>query len=161
MNVVVPFVEIRPETEKALNASGWPWKGYYVGDADDSYYWLLDELWEIGETFVVIEHDIVVGPKTLDELEACRGEWCSFGFPYMGSPSHHGLGCVKFSKRLIARNPKALHRAGNRQDHGHPQRHWCRLDAWLQMEMRPEPRCFHEPPVGHAKEDSHASHGCA
>ena len=65
------------------------------------YWQLLDVLWHRGESFVLIEHDIVVTPAVIGSLARCREPWCAF--PYLQLPGNPvtGLGCTKFSARLL------------------------------------------------------------
>jgi hypothetical protein len=75
---------------------------------DDSYYKLLETLWEKGESFTVVEHDIIVHPGAIQDLENCAEPWCVF--PYYCSVGWitDGLGCTKFSAEFIAQNPLFL-----------------------------------------------------
>jgi hypothetical protein len=123
----------------------------YVGARDDAYWELLNGLWSKRQSFIVVEHDIVVRANTLVELENCPYEWCSFGAPYFGGV-YHGLGCVKFSDTLISRHPKALeHVAVHPPDAKHPPKHYCRLDAYLQEELSSEYRHCHETVLEHVR----------
>lgn len=159
MRLVVPYTSLRPETAEALDASGLPREEIQVDDGD-GYCRLLSDLWEAGETFAVVEQDIVVSPETLPALAGCTGDWCGFPFPYLASDAYYGLGCVKFSAALLARIPDAMGRVALMHDETHPPRHWCRLDGWLQQVLREsgEKRCEHMPPVGHLHR--YPSHGC-
>ena len=161
MRVVVPFTNLRPETEKALAASGWPYETVDVSNGDDAYYWLLYRLWAEGATFAIVEHDIVVGPSTLSDMAACNKDWCGYAAPYWGG-NHVGMNCVKFSAALIARHPDAMDRIANMSDPKHPPMHWCRLDCWLQSHVLRlyETHHIHAEVLGHAKERLVPSHNC-
>ena len=163
MRVVVPYAGSpwRTEVGHALRAAGNPtfeWPD--VSGSDRAYFDLLSELWRDGESVIVIEHDIIIHPTALDELSACPHDWCGFPHKY-GNTITYGLGCVKFSAALIARNPDAMQRVGVMFDAHHEKRHWCRLDAWLQGCVLPgngEVKCCHETVVGHL--GSGCAHGC-
>ena len=165
MRVVVPHTNLRPETRDALTATGHSWTPVDVSGSDTRYWRLICDLWEAGEEFIVVEHDIVVRPDTLSELEACPSEWCAFGAPYFVG-THVGMGCVKFSASLIARAPMAAWNAGQRStDANHPPGHYCTLDHWLQWVELPKwaIRHVHEPPLGHIRDTPglpQPSHGC-
>ena len=109
----------------------------------------------------VVEHDIVVGPDTLAELDACPHDWCAFPYSYING-YHHGLGCTKFSAALIGRNPAAFRQVGTMSDQNHPERHWCRLDGWLDIVLRRNGEAIHShwPLVEHRTDTAHSSHGC-
>lgn len=145
----------------ALDATGWSYDRCFVGGSDRAYYDLLSDVWTAGETFCVIEHDIVVHPNTLDVLADCERDWCGCRYQY-GPALTSGLGCVKFSAALIARHPDAMERVGEMSDALHPPKHWCRLDLWLNLGVLFDGgeglRHEHEPPVLHL--NSACSHGC-
>lgn len=163
MRVVVPTTDLRPETEAALDVSGWSWESVDVSSSDEAYYQLLAELWAAGETFAIVEHDIVVGPETLNQLADCYSDWCVAPYPYFVG-LYPGLGCMKFGDTLLRRWPQALQEVGEMADGTHPRRHWCRLDAWLCdrfLQSHNENRCVHEQ-VGHVRNTAAIgpAHGC-
>lgn len=159
--VYVPFTGLEEQTIASLERTGHPYETVFVGGYDGAYWELLNDLWCAGDSFIIVEHDIVVMPHTLTELEACPESWCSFGSPYIGGNVYHGLGCVKFGAALIARHPGALDRVALRSDAQHPPKHWCRLDAWLQgHELNGERRHFHDTVLPHIKRVLRPSHGC-
>jgi hypothetical protein len=160
MYVVVPYARnpLAQEVIDALEATGVNCHPVDLSGSDRAYFDLLSSLWVVGETFCLVEHDIVIHPTALDELSTCPNDWCAFPYPYGGPKLAYGMGCVKFSADLIARNPDAMLRVAVLSDEKHPARHWCRLDAWLQGCVLPsngEQRCEHETPV------KHLERGCA
>ena len=160
MHVVVPATNLRREVVDALNETGHGYRIVDVSSTDRAYYDLLSGLWADGESFCVVEHDIVIHDTALAELENCPGDWCGFAHRYIDDVGY-GMGCVKFSAALIARNPDALARVGVMFDARHPKKHWCRLDAWLQGAVLPfagEERCGHSRIVTHLGHGS--AHGC-
>lgn len=164
MKTIVPYVgEVRYAVCEPLLGKDVTFED--VSASDESYWQLFDELWRKAQTFAIIEHDVVVRPDTLDELEGCEHDWCAFTIPYVGQ-EYAGLGCAKFTSELIARVPDALAQvAGIPGDATHPPRHWCRLDAWLQgvLEQAGERKHVHGPPLGHRdgeEEYIRPSHGC-
>lgn len=162
MRVVVPFTDLQPETAVALDATGYEWEAVDVSDSDEAYWSLLAGLWSDGETFTIVEHDVVVVQNAMRQFEECYGEWCAFPAQYVNGP-YAGLACTKFSAALIARNPQAVVKAGELYDSTHPPRHWCRLDAWLQRQFAGERRCFHVPVLRHIRDykgHPQPSHGC-
>ncbi len=164
MRVICPFTELEPETRDAIDLTGRQCEYVDVSGSDDAYWALLAELWKAGREFCIIEHDVVPGRGSLDELEDCPGDWCSFAVAY-GTGAHAGLGCVKFSTRLLGQLPYALERIEARCDDTHPPKHWCRLDAWLNEYLRNHEQrpCIHIPALTHLRDEEgpvQPSHGC-
>jgi hypothetical protein len=154
ITVVMPYTRLRPEVVQAL--TGWDVAFVDVSGSDEAYWELLAGLWAKGASFVVVEHDILVRPDTLDELLACHEPWCSFQVPYVGR-LYAGLSCAKFSAALIARHPNALNIVGEIEEPPeHPRKHWCRLDSWLQayvLNPGGETMHVHGPPLEHVRDD--------
>lgn len=157
-HVVVPFTELRAETSAALQGREVTYSPMLT---DESYFELLSDCWAAKRSFIVVEHDIVVEPWTIDELAACPEDWCSMGYPYRGDPAAHGLACTKFSDRLIARYPDLFKLIGRFGDEKHVERHWCRMDAWMWIALTNQGEKRHEHPgvVGHLG-PQFPRHGC-
>jgi hypothetical protein len=161
--VIAPYTRQRPEVVKALATRVVEFCD--VSGSDDAYWTLLDRLWGEGETFCVVEHDVIARPDALDQLANCSSSWCAFEVPYVGI-TYAGLSCAKFSSELIARYPDALNAISELSDKEHPAKHWCRLDSWLQgyvLHPGGEHMCVHGPPLEHVRDedgDSSPSHGC-
>jgi hypothetical protein len=168
MRIVLPWTGIceasrcdKSDVRDAVEATGREIDWRHVGKADRDYFDLLSELWNEGEAFCIVEHDIVIHPTALDELDNCSHDWCGFPHEYMGCGLQWGLGCVKFGADLIARNPDAMLRVAVMSDATHDRRHWCRLDAWLQGCILPnagETKHQHETVVRHLGRG--CAHGC-
>ena len=112
--VVVPFAlagKAQPwplaAVRLALDQDGWKPEFRHMTHGE-SYYGLLLELWHSRKTFIVVEHDIVVWPGALSQLESCPEGWCTF--PYYCSVGwiKDGLGCTKFSAAFIEKHPDLL-----------------------------------------------------
>jgi hypothetical protein len=169
--VLVPFTALRAETIVALGNSNIAYELVARPITDDAgYFHALDEAWtptpehEV-EPFIVVEHDIVVRPDTLHELLDCPEDWCAMPYPYLDKPEAWGMGCVKFTDRLICRNPWLFREIETQGDRDHPPGHWCRMDSriWTYLTNRGEQRHDHPGPalghVGHPGKGSSA-HGC-
>ena len=157
MTVAVPFTELRQETVVALHGE----EVRYAPMIDDESYWqLLSDLWRIGNSFTIVEHDIVVGEGTLDELAACPYDWCAMAYPYRDDTAY-GLACTKFSRQLIARHPDLMDIVAKMSDETHPPKHWCRMCAWLSLVLGRlgEVRHEHSEMVGHVGAQ-YPRHGC-
>lgn len=163
MRVVVPATDRSPHlgaVRDALNAAGVAHE-VHLCHGDTGYWRLLAALWARAETFVIVEHDVVVDAGTIVELADCGREWCAAPYPYL-SGTIVGLGCTKFAAALIRRVPDAVERAGALTDAGHPARHWCRLDAWMQRALRDSGEFLHfdHTPVGHLNRSGRPAHAC-
>lgn len=157
MNIVCPFTEVAPETSGALA----PYDVRYVEmDADDAYTGLLLGLWAQGETFVLVEHDIVPWPGAIEDLWGCPQPWCGFPYPFMGG-MHNGLGCCKFGASLVVDHPSTIADTLTESNNVHPRGHWCNLDDRItrQLHRRGVTKHPHLPTVGHVNADR-SGHGC-
>lgn len=154
--VVLPYTRLRSEVVQALAGDGQDVSMVDVSGSDEAYWQLLADLWSKGAGFIVVEHDVLVRPGALDELDRCHHPWCSFQVPYVGRV-YAGLSCAKFSAALIARYPDALDVIAELSDEDHEPKHWCRLDSWLQSHvLNPggEIMHVHGPPLGHVRDES-------
>ena len=150
---------ISPETVAALDASGFAWEPADVSASDTSYTRLLEALWGAGEPFALVEHDIVPHPGALAELLGCPRPWCAFSYQ-LGSITHAGLGCTRFSAGLLAAVPDAVERTWAESTGVHPPGFWCALDDRLSRVLRGAgfAQHVHEPQVTHL--NPVPSHGC-
>ena len=92
-----------------------------------------------GETFLVVEHDIVIHEGLVEEFEACEEEWCSSPYTYFDQPvttSGGGLGCTKFSSQLMHRWPEMIRQAMEIPYPGHEPWHWCGCDFRIYTLLR-------------------------
>lgn len=159
MRVFCPYTEISPATRAALDSSGCEWiEAEVAGDA--GYWMLLDWLWQQGEDFAIVEHDVIPAAGALASFEACGNDWCSCPYPYLAG-TYAGLGCTRFRARIMATHPDLMEVvAGISTDENHPPKHWCRLDAYMRnaLMQRGERQCVSHPEVGHPSRSP--SHGC-
>lgn len=112
-----------------------------MADAD-SYRLLLRDLWQQGDAFTLVEHDVVPTDEQLDALELCDEPWCHFGYcPGDWVPT---FGCARFSRELIA---------GTRGVWDDPTWPWCQLDAKFAVYARGVgwKNHWHYPHVLHAR----------
>jgi hypothetical protein len=78
MRVVCPYAgSVHPRTRSALDEQAPDVEYVDVGRSPVGYYELMRSLWRDAETFALIEHDVVIAPSALANLEACAGPWCS------------------------------------------------------------------------------------
>ena len=144
MRVVVPVWDgAQDVAELVLAAEG---VGYEAvrADGDLGYAALMEMAWSRGEGFVIVEHDVAPWYGAIADLERCESDWCLFRYPDGGKLSR-GLGCTKFSDRLVRRYP-ALPWAWDRVA-------WQLIDGAVGSAVAgtgAKP-CYHEPPVAHAR----------
>lgn len=157
--IVVPYTVLTHETAMALDCE---WRGMYVGTDDAAYFRLLRDLWAAGETFTIVEHDIIPSREALASLDECGADWCACPYPYVWREVVAGLGCTRFRAPLMERQPDVFDVIAGMADGRHPPMHWCRLDAWLHVTLRDrgEPRCDRHPQVGHVNDGQSSAHGC-
>ncbi len=135
MNVIVPFAtaaSMLPAVRLALRQDGVD-ADYRHMAAEESYYGLMVEQWRKGETFTVVEHDIVCWPGAIQELANCPEQWCTL--PYYCSVGWiiDGLGCTKFGESLIARHPNFFEEPF--PDCCRHTKHYCGLDRLIAHRM--------------------------
>jgi hypothetical protein len=165
MKVYVPVAGRNiTEVTAAILKGGYVPTPIMIPSGDDAGYWTaMHKWWEIGESFVVVEHDIVVRRDTIAELKDCDEPWCAWPVDYLGGP-YHGLGCMKFRAELMREVPGAIDRVGEFESTDHPRRHWCAIDARLQAVLRSFNFDMHKhvgPALTHLDHDGeHSRHGC-
>lgn len=159
MRVICPRTRILPETRAALENSGYEWTGAAVSGTDTAYTELLQKLWRAGETFAIVEHDVVPWRGALEQLDECPEAWCSFIYPF-GDGMHAGLGCARFRSALLAAHPTAVDDTLAERTETHPAGHWCSLDDRLSRALTRAGavKHVHAPAVGHLHPAP--SHGC-
>ena len=143
MRIIAPCTERTDENMLCLadlRNAGFEVENVLLTD-DLAYGRLLADLWDEGETFLNIEHDIFgVTPEIVREFETCPEEWCSSPYDYFnksakGRPGG-GLGCTKFGAKLMARWPEAMETARQLPCTGHPIGHWCVMDLTIYRVLR-------------------------
>lgn len=152
MRVICPFTKPNAEVRNALDATGWSWEAHDVTGSITAYTELLTELWDRGETFALVEQDIIVNQQSLGDLAYCDRGWCAFSYPFGNGGTIEGLGCTKFSDKLIALCPDAVKLTWEHVDPRHPAGHWCTLDIRLNRVLSNkygQVRHVHGPMVGH------------
>jgi hypothetical protein len=154
VRLVVPHTNLRQETYRATR--NWPNVTYrYVGDSETAYSELVCELWEQGETFALVEHDIVVAKGMLDRLARCDQPMCAHPYEWTTNIGP-ALGCNRFSAQLLADFPDAANEAAA-IDGGHGAGSWRTFDYWLTRTILEEKygqvAHLHLPPVEHLNKE--------
>lgn len=114
--------------------------------------WLRD-VWNQGSGFVIIEDDVVPWPGAIRQLLECDHDWCLFEHPRTmvcwepRSGFATGLGCVKFSDRLVQ-----AHTA----DWGDLR--WDEVELGVRLMLADNSPHIHYPPVAHLKASTTSFH---
>lgn len=149
MRVVLPYVEGHTELSKvteALKASGFTWEAIEVSADDEVYFDVISALWGRDQDFCIVEHDIVIGPGTLQRFETCENLWCACPYPYLRG-YYAGLGCARFREELMLAVPNLMAEVAQMSNKRHPPRHWCTVDGFMQQCLLGHGfhMCQHEP----------------
>jgi hypothetical protein len=69
-----------------------------------TYPELLADLWEAGESIIMLEHDVVPFEDSIAEIASCPEAWCGHAYSDGGGfrKDASNLGCTKLSASLIA-----------------------------------------------------------
>lgn len=108
--------------------------------SDDYHYGrFLARRWEIGEPFILIEHDICPWVGAIRELENCERDFCGFATRRHATVAL-GLGLVKITPSGPV--PEGLNGAS-----------WQRVEGptLITLSARHGPQHLHSPPVAHAR----------
>lgn len=133
---------LHPSTLPAILRSGWECEVRPMV-AVDSYWLLFKHLWDYPDTVAIVEHDIEVGPDTLNDLARCPEPWCGCSYEvYAGDVATayggvYSLGCSRFRVELIEATRDAVYAAGEMNIHPvHPQRSYAVMDSTLTQQLR-------------------------
>lgn len=139
--VIVPFTNLQPLAARLLGTYGLNPRFVPV-HGDGAYRLLMREIWEEGDTVIIIEHDILPWPGAIEELLLCQCVWGGYTYQTNGGLGvSHMLGCAKLDQDLIAHTPGLWDEPA----------HWSQLDQRLLFAARSkgiEPH-LHRPPVIH------------
>jgi hypothetical protein len=122
VRLVIAFAagKLRPEVRAVGEQVGAEFAD--VGASDTAYSELVAKLWAAGESFLLLEHDVLPTPELLDEMWACESAWCAgFAWRYSG-PVYPGetkpqypirqretaLFLSKFAADLLRRTPNVI-----------------------------------------------------
>ena len=161
MRVIVPYTKITPECDEALERHAPKAERIYVGASDQDYWRLLLALWGQRQSFILVEHDVVIDEHTLPSLARCPDLWCACPYPYISTVSY-GLACVKFRREVMEKVPLLMEVVGCGTPRNHPAGHWCTLDQIISPVLWSlgVGRCQKHPLVGHPGHEVSSSHGC-
>jgi len=106
----VPYTLVHPATVKgAPKHATW----IDVSSSPVAYYGALHDIWEGGESFALLEHDVVCRPDVAKAFEECPEPWCAFGYSDICHPEcmeawANMLGCTRFRSELVQQVPDAV-----------------------------------------------------
>ena len=158
LNVVLPFTDLHPHTARTANLYLPGHRKVWLNPAAPTEYArLLRELWAARETFVVVEHDVVVHHTVLPDFDECPQPWCGFVYDMPGGVVDAALGCTRFREELLTGEPDVMAVVSAKAD-DLPAGHWAHLDAHLRtvLESRGYTLHRHTPSVVHLHHYSEA-----
>lgn len=134
MRVVCPHSNLRPETRAALI----PFDAEFVSTAaSPTAYWeCLSALWQAGEGFLLVEHDMEPLARHIEKMAGCPDPWCAA--PYWlanGQRFETALGFSKFSTELLTAERDLMAEVGEIAG-DLPAKDWRRLDVRVQLVLR-------------------------
>lgn len=113
MKVIVPTTGLRPATMLYINDKVVdPGAEYEVVDVSSdhwAYTRVLEKRWSEGESFVLLEHDVVPWPGAITSVWNCPYPWCFYGYTPNIDLVENGcapFGLVKISDKLISDFPE-------------------------------------------------------
>lgn len=140
MRIIVATLEENPPAARALRMEGLDVEESVHTDRTKSYGALFSELWDTGRPFVLVEHDVIPAPGSVQALIDCEHPYCSHRFP------NGGTLLLSFG-------------IGKYKPDGPSPSIWRETDARLldgavipEVRKRLGPPHVHEPPCAHARE---------
>lgn len=103
-----------------------------VSARPDSYYEMFRRVWADAQDFVLIEHDIVIRPGTIEALDACPEPWCACPIGVEAKRSGRDeayFQCNRWRREMMLERPDVTEIPIQR-------RHWGTLDAFFLARMR-------------------------
>jgi hypothetical protein len=154
MRVVCIYTKLDPATEFVLK-----WQidkkqievEYAQIENDFSYFDIFQRHWDYAAGFITVEGDVLPWPGALEEIANCHHGCCNFWGPSGWNRDRYalgyGLGCTKFSARLIASHPDMMEHFITKG----LGKHWHHLDGQIfdYLQQHGEGIHFHSPPVTH------------
>jgi hypothetical protein len=83
---------------------------FVIAETPTTYAETLHRYWQMGDSFINVEHDIVPYPGALESLDECPYYFCGYDYPIgrggiIGPCRGSALGCIKFGADLIRQYP--------------------------------------------------------
>jgi hypothetical protein len=131
-----------PKTDEALRLYAPDAERVDVSGSLRAYSELLCRVWADGKRFLVVEHDIEIGPTTVREATYCPHPWCVWPYNGPGWESGPGgllrtsTGCVKFSGAMVRAEPDLMDVASKRASNPIEAGDWHRMDVCILDTLR-------------------------
>lgn len=91
----------------------------------------LKQLWDRGEGFINLEHDVAPWPGALTEIWGCSANWCMVPIILHGARNETNFGCVKWNDHFL-KITKGIWDKYPRNDVFD----WRSLDTWFYQTMK-------------------------
>ena len=149
MRVIVGFTELHPYADAALTRWAPQAERFQLGPQFDAYHTLLAGIWQEGQGFLNIEHDVEIHADVVHRMRYCPHSWCLY--PYRGDHPNRagdgtivgGLGCTRFHTSLVRREADLMATL--------PVKGYKQLDCHIKPALldRGYAMHIHSPPVTH------------
>ena len=143
----VPYTQLHPRTVEAAPVDA-IWAD--VSSGPNAYFHLLNQIWAAGQTFALLEHDVVCRPDIINEFETCPEPWCMYIYSDLCCPGcreawRNHIGCTRFRAELMQAVPDAVASIPEGE------RDWHNLCDGVGNHLRAAgySHHWHEPPVLH------------
>jgi hypothetical protein len=155
MKVVTAYIAgaLREETLEALGEFwGLRKLDLHILDAKDQFAYgqIIQGYWERGETFMVVEPDIVIRKDVVDAFLHCECEYGCFPYPWLTDVGP-ALGCTWFRSSFLKKYPEAMREVNETRVM------WNQIDVVLMRHVlarkHGEQPHVHLPPVEHLNPD--------
>lgn len=153
---LIAHTAIHPQTANSAPSNA-TWVD--VSFSPHAYYAALLWQWAKGETFMVLEHDVVCRPDVIASFDECPEPWCLYpyapecpcGNPQCREAWANALGCTRYRKELIEDVPDALTAIPRDMPDGLPCWEWHNVCDGLGAQLRAAgyTHHWHEPAVEH------------
>lgn len=116
-----------------------------------AYPQLVTDLWARGESFALVEHDIIVPRGALARLRDCPNLWCCHPVALDGVLHPESFGLVRFRRELLQLHPDAAARAYRVNRRGRVRVPWWSIDVamWHVLRAAGHDVHMHDPPPLH------------
>lgn len=115
-------------------------------ECPEAYAGILAALWQDGQEFINLEHDVAPWPGALTDLWSCPNPFCYYRYPsWPQGRLTVGIGCMKFGQAVLDKIPHSWEDWGNIP--------WWDLDGALVSDILEAgfERHEHSPPVAHVR----------
>lgn len=149
MKILCPFVELEWPVEFMLRAE-------HPDDVvwadcrgnDNAYFQAVREMWNSGETFVIVEQDILPWPGAVKKIYECPHKFCINWTPHWQSLSDRDSEPWTYAHGLVKYGQDLIHEIPNWFNDYQESQHWSQFD-WNLVKTYQNQIHYHMPPVIH------------